>query len=123
MLNTEPSNFKILIVDDETGVRRVMMKALAREGYQVTGVATSHEAFAHIETDGPFHLLLMDINLDGCDGRTLAQELKVRCPGLAVIFCSGDHREGADVLLKPFSIAVLRDRVQAELACISWEKP
>ncbi len=118
MLEIEPSAMKILIVDDDIAVQSMMARALAKVGYRITKASCGEEALERYDTDGPFHLLLTDINLPGYNGRDLASEMRKRFPDLRVILCSGDHLQNSDVLLKPFSIAALRTRVLVELTSL-----
>jgi two-component system cell cycle sensor histidine kinase/response regulator CckA len=80
----------VLIVDDESGIRRLMAAAVAREGYEVleaeNGVRALHVASAH---GGLIHLLITDIRMPGLDGWQLAERLSAGRPGLSVIYVSG----------------------------------
>jgi PAS domain S-box-containing protein len=67
---TEPVARRILLVEDEPGVRNAMRMLLRIEGYDVVPIATADEAMARLRTDA-FDLLVTDYHLEG--GRTGTQ--------------------------------------------------
>lgn len=66
--------FTVLIVDDEAGMRRALMRALAGEGYQTVGVADGREALAALETRLP-DLVLLDVMMPVLGGLELLEIL------------------------------------------------
>ena len=80
---------RILLVDDDPTIRRVVSRALRRKGYQVDLAATLDEARACFGARGGFDALVTDIVLGRDDGRELARELSERAPDLRVLFVSG----------------------------------
>ena len=84
-------NEKILIVEDETGLREIVHQILLQYGYQVVVAASGAEAL-HVwdEYNGNFDMLLTDMIMPGgMTGRELAEELKKRKPELKIIYSSG----------------------------------
>jgi len=79
---------RILLVEDDPGIRGVMAELLAHLGYHVTVCASAEEA---LELSGapPFRLLISDVILPGLSGPELAARLVARWPELAVIMISG----------------------------------
>ena len=61
---------RILLVDDEPHVLRVLRLALEREGYAVDSASDGHAALACMARQLP-DVLISDIQMDGMDGRTL----------------------------------------------------
>jgi two-component system cell cycle sensor histidine kinase/response regulator CckA len=103
----------ILLVEDDDGVRHLMVEALRARGYQVLQAATSADALrlAGGRQDAQVQLLITDVVLPDADGTALALALRAQLPGLQVIFTSGGsdevlRRHGLDpeqVVRKPFT--------------------
>ncbi|MBP9146949.1 MAG: PAS domain S-box protein [Thermoanaerobaculia bacterium] len=80
----------VLLVEDEAGVRRVARLALERQGYTVHVAASGREALGIAEQQGDaIDLLLTDLVMPEMSGRELADILRARRPGLAVLLMSG----------------------------------
>lgn len=115
---------KILIVEDDTGLRETLAQFLNRLGYQVTIAHDGQDALARIDEDVP-DIVLSDIQMPGIDGLALLQEIKTRYPETLVIlmtaFTSIDSaikavRQGAeDYLSKPLQLNDLRMRLERAL--------
>jgi DNA-binding NtrC family response regulator len=75
---------KILIVDDEEGMRRLLAKVLTREGYETVTAASGSEALRQARGD-QFDLVVTDIKMPEMDGLELLAELKATDPSLPVI--------------------------------------
>ena len=75
---------KILLVDDDPGLLRLLSIRLRAEGYEVEAVDSAHKALA---TLGPFSpdLVITDLRMDKMDGIGLLKELQRRAPGLRVL--------------------------------------
>ena len=58
---------RILIVDDEEGMRRFLSIMLTKEGYDVTAVASGAEALREFEKN-VFHVVISDIKMPGMSG-------------------------------------------------------
>lgn len=95
---------KVLIVDDEPYLARLMGEVLQREGYVVELAHSLHDARTAV---GPFDLVIADVRLPNGDGRHLRE-----CyPTTPFLTMSGDHGELPD-LPKPFSMEVFRAAVR-----------
>ncbi len=75
---------RILIVDDDEGMRRLLVRVLGREGYEPLAVASGSEALAELAGE-PFDLVVTDIQMPGMDGVALLHRIKEFDPGLPVI--------------------------------------
>jgi PAS domain S-box-containing protein len=115
---------RILLVEDEPGLRDIARRVLARAGFDVTAAAGPDEAILEAEsTTEPFDLLLSDVVMPGMRGPELAIRLRSRQPGLRVLLASGYAEEivegGRDdsqpFLAKPFSAESLLAAVDAAL--------
>ena len=79
---------RILVVEDNRDNRELVVKVLARKGYEVTEAETAEEALALAAADPP-DLILMDLNLAGMSGFEATRRLKAdprlsRVPVVAV---------------------------------------
>ena len=108
---------KVLVVDDDPGVRAMLSQALDRSGYDVQIAVDGSEALGMIR-DNPFNLVITDIRLPKVDGLQLLGEIKQSTPQIPVIIITGygsvqnaveAMQSGAsDYLLKPFSSEALQ---------------
>jgi DNA-binding response OmpR family regulator len=112
---------RILIVDDEPGVRFVLQKTLAAEGYRLELAADGGEAIRMLE-GGEFDVLLVDLKMMPVDGLQVINALRAKKLDAAVIILTAHStiesavealRLGAfDYLFKPAEPAVIRERVR-----------
>ncbi|AMV72415.1 sigma-54 dependent transcriptional regulator [Desulfuromonas carbonis] len=102
---------KILLVDDEEGMRRLLSRVLSREGYEPTTAASGEEALRLVGGE-QFDLVITDIKMAGMSGLDLLHELKAFDPALPIIVITAYGtvesavqalRAGAyDYITKPF---------------------
>ena len=102
---------RLLIVDDEQGVRSSLSLLLEEEGYDVETAEGADAALAHVRRE-PFNLVLCDVRMPGRDGLELLPELLALQPDLSVLLMSAygaldqaleSVRLGAcDYIAKPF---------------------
>jgi len=80
----------ILLVEDEPAVRAVARQILTRQGYAVLEAADGQTALAMVDAGGPrVDLVITDVVMPGMSGRSLADRLASRYPGLRVLYMSG----------------------------------
>ena len=84
----QPSDYRILLVDDEEGIRFTLGCILQREGFQVE-VAADHNEAVTLLGAGPYDLAFVDIMLAGEDGIDLLRDIKKICPGTQVVMFTG----------------------------------
>ena len=125
----------ILVVEDESKLRRLARLALQDEGYTVLEASDGPAAIRVVQTyPGPIHLLLTDVVMPGMNGRELAQHISASRPETRVLYMSGytenviGHNgmleEGVNLLQKPFSLPALKARVREVLdASLPQEVP
>jgi DNA-binding NtrC family response regulator len=118
---------RILIVDDEPGLRRTLERALSSQRYEVVSVADPHSAYQMLD-ESIFDLVMLDLRLPQMAGDTFFLAIVRRWPRLLgrVILMSGDplsqqpdwpaELTGCPVLAKPFSLDTLMKTVEAVLA-------
>ena len=79
-----PSKGRILLVDDDPGLLRLLSIRLRAENYDVEAVESAHKALASVSRFGP-DLVITDLRMDKMDGIGLLKELQTRSPGLRVV--------------------------------------
>jgi signal transduction histidine kinase len=117
------ANETILVVEDETDVRRLAVETLAELGYRVFEAEDGHAALRLLERVPDVRLLFTDVGLPGgLNGRQLADQARQRQPSLKVLFTTGYARNaivhhgrldpGVELISKPFQIADLAVKVR-----------
>src|SRR5438034_2584119 len=121
----EPAK-KVLLVDDEDSLRKVMKELLEREGYEVAEARDGVQALDQVDRMGP-DIIVLDLNLPGLDGYGVLSHLRSRpaTAGIPVIVLTAKGDEdnevrvfelGADdFLTKPFRARALSARLEAVL--------
>jgi CheY-like chemotaxis protein len=79
---------RILLVDDEEEIRRLLTRRLTRRGYAVTPVPDGSQALAMLE-QGSFHLAILDYMMPGMNGLELAAQCRLRDPSLKILILTG----------------------------------
>ncbi|MBI1170476.1 PAS domain-containing protein [bacterium] len=91
-----PTRGKILLVEDEPAVRKVIQSRLQIEGYTVVEAENAAAAIRIFAREAPFDLILTDIVMPGqLQGTGLVKELRKLAPDLKAIFMSGYPNEAA----------------------------
>lgn len=115
---------QLLIIEDDTGLNQGLCKALRTENRRLVSCRNLKSAREQLLCQTP-SLVLLDINLPDGDGLELLREIKSRTPQLPVILLTANDtdmdivaglEQGADdYITKPFSLSVLRARVNTQL--------
>ena len=117
----------VLVVEDDKGVRTLVVNNLTDLGYRVLQAGTGPSALALADSNPKFDLLLTDVMLPGgMTGRQLSENLSAKQPGLRTLFMSGyaansivHHGRvdpGVHLLQKPFGKMDLAKAVARALA-------
>jgi len=119
-----PMKPRVLVVDDELGVRRALQRGLGAEGMDVVTAADGPSGL-DIARTGAFDVILLDIMLPGLSGYRVLQALRAEGVSTPVLLVSAkdgevDQADGLDLgadgyLVKPFSFVVLVAQVRAVL--------
>jgi len=105
---------RILLVDDEPSIVRMITQMLTRSGYEVIGKTSSASALnVFKEAPEQFDLVISDMTMPEISGDQLAQAIKQIRPGIPIILCTGhsnrmDENKAKDLgieafITKPFS--------------------
>ena len=114
---------RLLVVDDEPGIRELLFQLLVQEGFQVDVAANGEEAWVALQ-ERTYSAILLDVKMPGQGGLSLYQQLAATNERQAqrVIFISGDtmgtvtqeflQRYGLPIIQKPFSLAEVTRQVR-----------
>jgi len=115
----------ILVVEDDSRVRRVTAARLRELGYHVLEAATAAAALDILEGGTPVDLLLTDVVMPGgMTGDQLAARVRAEWPAIRILLTSGyaellvagrEHAESGNWLRKPYTAADLATRVRTLL--------
>ena len=115
-LSTKP---RLLVLDDEAAVRKLLVRLLAREGYEISETATVDSAYEVARSLDRLDVWVTDAHVDGTDATFEVERFRALHPRLAVVLVSGcdpDARRaevldrlGVVYLAKPFTPAQLYD--------------
>ncbi len=101
---------RLLIVDDDPGLRRLMEKALRRAGHETAAAGTAAEAMDWLKT-AEADLILLDLHLPDGHGSELADRLMTRSPQVPflVITGQGDERVAVNMMKRGATDYVVKD--------------
>jgi PAS domain S-box-containing protein len=116
----------ILLVEDETHLRRLARQYLETQGYKILEAEDGAAALQIVDGyHGTIDLLLTDVIMPGMNGRELATNIAKLLPEIRVLYMSGYTENaighdgtldaGVNLLQKPFSLPALKDRVREVL--------
>jgi DNA-binding response OmpR family regulator len=122
------ADYHILVVDDNSELRTLLVMRLRREAFRVTAASSAQEALETVRLQRLPHLAIIEMLLPGMDGLALATELR-RLGDVAILFLStltDPHIKqeawahvAADYLTKPFSLVELSASVRRLLLRIT----
>jgi len=106
---------RVLVVDDEPPVRKLLGDLLGTFGYAWETARDAAEALNKLE-NGEFDLVLTDLNMPGMNGVELAREVKRRKERMRVVLITGSNPQNITqdidrVLLKPVSVEDLKETI------------
>ncbi len=118
---------RVLIVDDERNIRRVLQALLEGDGYEVDEAADGDEARALIRrASPPYDVVLSDLRMPNCDGMELLRWVRGSAPDTPLVLLTAHGtvdiaveamREGAfDFIVKPFDEADLSAMLEKAIA-------
>jgi len=118
------SKYRVLLVDDDHSLLRLLSLRLSSAGYEVSAVESGEQALAQLSLLNP-HLIITDLQMDGMDGLTLFNQVHNRNPSLPVMILTAhgtipDAVEATSLgvfsyLTKPFNSKILLEHVARAL--------
>lgn len=116
---------RLLVVDDDADMLRLLSMRLGAAGYQVSAVGSAEAALAHLDIERP-QVVLSDVRLPGRDGLSLFDEIRRRHPSLPVILLTAHgtipdaveatSRGVFSYLTKPYEARELLDKIAQAVA-------
>jgi two-component system response regulator GlrR len=116
--------YRILLVDDDRSLLRLLSMRLTAAGYDVCAVESGEQALSQLPLYRP-HLIVTDLRMEGMDGMTLFKQAHSRNPGLPVLILTAHgtipdaieatSRGVFSYLTKPFNSKVLLEHVERAL--------
>ena len=115
---------RILVVDDEPGVRALIEKVLTQSGHSVDTTGDASKAIDKLNAGVIYDVILIDVRMPGMNGTEMYSHILEKTPKMKnrIIFITGDVM-GADIkvfltqnnlpyLAKPFDIKLLKDKIE-----------
>ena len=119
-------NRRVLIIDDETNIRRMMRMTLEADGYDVEDAPDGLKGLEVFADGSRFDAVVLDQKMPGMDGIEVMRQMLRRAPGATIVMVTAfgsielavdAMKAGArDFLKKPLTPALLRDAVHAALS-------
>ena len=116
------THLNIVVVEDHDNLRDITVETLTAAGHQVTGVGSAEE-FSELPAQASVDLMLIDLNLPGEDGISLARRVRLNQPDIGIIMLTArgkvseklqGYENGADIYLtKPTTMEELNAAVLA----------
>jgi two-component system, OmpR family, response regulator MprA len=113
---------RVLVVDDDALVRRMLARSLAAEGFEVQGAADGGAALAAVERSAP-DIVVLDVTMPGVDGLAVCRRLRAKGMSGSILMLTardavadrvaGLEAGADDYLVKPFAIEELVARLRA----------
>ncbi len=116
---------KVLLIEDDTNINKLINDYLTKQGYQVIAVNDGPDALEHVRHNGLPHIALIDLALPTMHGFDVSHKLKSMAD-LPIIFVTstsdtntiveGLKKYAEDFIVKPFELRELEARIQVVLA-------
>jgi two-component system response regulator GlrR len=124
LLKMKNDKYRVLRVDDDNSLLRLLSMRLSAEGYEVNAVESGEQALVQLPLFNP-HIIITDLQMDGMDGMTLFKQVHSRSPSLPVLILTAhgtipDAVEATSsgvfsYLTKPFDSKILLEHVARAL--------
>ncbi len=114
-----PAHRRVLLVDDDPGIRSVVSSLLRQAGFEVDAVATGEAGLARLATHTPFDVILLDRSMPGAPGETYVPRMRAVAPAIPIMLFTGQAVGAAvaalvdRVILKPVTGEALVQAIEA----------
>ncbi|SDB86254.1 response regulator [Shouchella lonarensis] len=115
---------KILIVDDQAGIRMLLTEVLSHEGYETFEAGNGQDAL-RIQSEHHIDIVLLDMKIPGMDGIEILKQMKKHDPAICVVMMTAYSEQGIvnealqhgarDIFSKPFDIEDVRKMVRTHI--------
>ena len=92
------TGLRVLVVDDEPGIRRTVCRMLEAAGHRTSEVGSGNQATALVASGERFDVMLSDVRMPDGDGPTAAREVRAIAPAMRVVLMSGFQDEPDEVM-------------------------
>lgn len=119
---------KIAVVEDHEDLRELFVDFIAGMGHRVFGCSLAEELDEHLGTETP-DLIILDLNLPGEDGYSIARRIRAAHPGMYILMLTAraaiadrmrGYVDGADIYLtkpvSPHELAIVVENIERRLA-------
>ncbi|MEM9114130.1 MAG: response regulator [Myxococcota bacterium] len=123
-----PTERRLVVVDDDERVRRVMQRVLEQAGYQVAAFASGVDALRDIREGAQFDAMVVDIFMPDMGGDEVIRRVRGLSPQLPILVCSGYGQERAladvetgvvqEFIMKPFRNDAFLAAVERTVSCV-----
>ena len=118
-----PRPRRVLVVDDEPGMRETLVDILEGVGYEVTEASDGDLAVSHVQTR-PVDVVVMDVQMPNCDGVEALRQMRTPPPEVIMMTAYAIEerlRSAVDanafaIVHKPFSVARLLSLIESAAA-------
>lgn len=119
------SALRVLLVDDEEELVATLQERMSLRGIEARAVTDGHDAL-ELMAEESFDVVVADLKMPGLGGLDIIDAIRRKHPGVKVLLVTGHGSEasvqdsvmerGCEVLLKPFDIETLCERIHACMA-------
>lgn len=96
MTSTETTDTRVLVIDDEPAICRIVAHTLKRNGFEVDSVSDPSLVEQAIE-DSLFDVVLLDRSMGGAKGSSLVPLIRRRAPQAKILYFTGEFVDSAEV--------------------------
>ena len=94
--SSETAGTRVLVIDDEPAICRIVAHTLKRNGFEVDSVSDPNEV-EHTVQGSQFDVILLDRSMGGMRGSSLVPLLRSQAPGAKILYFTGEFVESDEV--------------------------